>query len=139
MRKPLAILLAVFALVVGAVAPALANDDPLFVNMTTDEPHRAKMAIVFSRKQQERKHPVTIFLNDKGVLVGSKSKSQEFKEHQETLAAIMKDGGNVVACPMCMEHYGVKKEDLLDGIQVGSPELTGRLLFEDDDTKTLTW
>jgi sulfur relay (sulfurtransferase) complex TusBCD TusD component (DsrE family) len=97
------------------------------------------MAIVFSRKQQERRHPVTIFLNDKGVLFGSKSKSQEFKEHQETLAAIMKDGGNVVACPMCMEHYGVKKEGLLDGIQVGSPELTGRLLFEDDDTKTLSW
>jgi hypothetical protein len=60
------------------------------------------------------------FLNDKGVLVGSKSKSQEFKEHQETLAATMKDVGNVVASPMCMEHYGLKKEDLLDGIQVGS-------------------
>ena len=114
------------------------SDDPLFVNMTTDEPHRARMAIGFARKQQERKHPVTIFLNDKGVLVGAKSKAQAFGVHQEMLAAIVKDGGNVIVCPMCMEHYGVKTDDLVEGAQPGNPELTGKLLFE-DDTKTLTW
>lgn len=114
------------------------NDDPLFVNMTTSDPHRAKMALVFTKAQQSLKHPVTVFLNDKGVLVGAKSKAAEFEEHQKTLTEIINAGGVVIACPMCMEHYGVKADDLIKGIQTGKPELTGGQLFK-DDTKTLTW
>lgn len=139
MRRFLMPLLALLLLAAPLAPAALAdNDDPLFVNMTTADPHRAKMAIVFTKKQQELKHPVTVFLNDKGVLVGAKSKAAEFKEHQDALVAIMKAGGVVIACPMCMEHYGVKAEDLVDGIQLGKPELTGGQLFK-GDTKTLTW
>lgn len=114
------------------------NDAPLFVNMTTSDPHRAKMAIVFSKSQQGLNHPVTVFLNDKGVLVGAKSKAAEFQEHQKVLGEIIDAGGVVIACPMCMEHYGVKADDLITGIQLGKPELTGGQLFK-DDTKTLTW
>lgn len=131
----LTVMLASAALLAG---PAIAGDAALFTNMTTADPHRAKMAIHFTKKQQELKHPVTVFLNDKGVLVGSKSKAAEFGELQAALAAIIKGGGNVVVCPMCMEHYGVKKEDLIEGAQVGKPELTGGLLFK-DGTQTLTW
>lgn len=130
------LLAAVFA---NLPAPAMAGDnDPLFVNMTSDDAHRAKMAIGFAKKQQERKHPVTIFLNDKGVFVGVKSKNAAYTEHQTMLATIIKDGGNVIVCPMCMEHYRVKKEDLIEGAQIGNPELTGSLLFKDNG-KTLTW
>jgi len=39
---------------------------------------------------------------------------------------------------MCMKHYGVKEADLLPGIKVGNPEVTGGALFK-DNTKTLTW
>lgn len=139
MRRLLFPILALVLMAASLAPPALAdNDDPLFINMTTADAHRAKMAIVFARKQQELKHPITIFLNDKGVLVGAKSKAAEFKEHQDGLAAIMKAGGVVIACPMCMDHYGVAKDDLMDGIQPGNPKLTGDRLFE-DDTKTLTW
>lgn len=138
--KRLLIPLVALLVLVAPVAPSAQadDDDPLFVNMTTSESHRAKMAIVFATRQQQRKHPVTIFLSDKGVMVGAKSFANDFKEHQDMLAAIMKSGGKVIACLMCMEHYGVKKEDLIDGVQIGNPELTGDLLFE-DDTRTLTW
>jgi sulfur relay (sulfurtransferase) complex TusBCD TusD component (DsrE family) len=139
MKKLLLSLLALMLLAAPLAPAALAdNDDPLFVNMTTSDPHRAKMAIAFTRKQQELKHPVTVFLNDKGVLVGAKSKAAEFKEHQDALAAIIKAGGVVIVCPMCMEHYGIKADDLIEGAQIGKPELTGGQLFK-DDTKTLTW
>ncbi len=139
MKRFLLSLLALILLAAPLATSARAdNDDPLFVNMTTSEPHRAKMAIVFAKKQQDLKHPITVFLNDKGVFVGAKSKAAEFKEHQEALAAIMKAGGVVIACPMCMEHYGVKVDDLIEGVQIGKPELTGDQLFK-DDTKTLTW
>ncbi len=37
-----------------------------------------------------------------------------------------------------MKHYGVETTDLLPGIQVGKPELTGSALFK-DGTKTMSW
>ena len=54
--KALQSLLVVVALLVGGgIAPAFAGDtDPLFVNMTTDDAHRANMAITFGKAQMER-------------------------------------------------------------------------------------
>ena len=122
-----------------AYVPASAGDpDPLFVNVTTEEPHRARMALVFARRQQERKHPVTIFLNDKGVALAARSKADSFKEHQGLIADMIKDGGTVLICAMCMKHYGVAESDLVEGVRIGNPEITGGALFK-DDTKTLTW
>jgi len=133
-------LLLALALFMGAIAtPAFAGDtDPLFVNLTSDDPHRANMAITFGGNQHERGHPLTIFLNDKGVLIGSKANSAKFADHQKALAELMSKGAAVIICPMCMKHYGVKESDLLPGLKVGKPELTGGALFK-DNTKTLTW
>ncbi|HRD66245.1 MAG TPA: DsrE family protein [Candidatus Competibacter sp.] len=129
-----------FALVVGgAVNPTFAgNDDPLFVNLTTDDAHRANMGISFGKSQLERGHPLTIFLNDKGVLIGSKENATKFADHQKMLGELASKGAVVLVCPMCMKHYGVKEADLLPGLKVGNPELTGGALFK-DNTKTLTW
>jgi sulfur relay (sulfurtransferase) complex TusBCD TusD component (DsrE family) len=112
--------------------------DPLFVNLTTDDPHRANMALTFSRNVLERGHPVTVFLNDRGVNVGAKVRAKQFAAHQEMLGEMMKQGATVIACPMCMKHYGVKESDLVNGVKIGHPELTQGALFA-DDTKTLTW
>jgi len=133
-------LMLVLAFLLGGINTLVLADgpDPLFVNMTSDDAHRAKMAIGFSKAQQGRGHPVTVFLNDKGVLVGSKENAAKYADQQKTLSEIMSNGGAVIMCPMCMQHYGVKQADLLPGIQIGNPELTGNALFK-DDTKTLTW
>lgn len=128
------------ALTVGSLTtPALAGDaDPLFVNMTTDDAHRASMAITFGKAQMERGHPLTVFLNDKGVFVGAKSNAAKYEEQQKMLSEIISKGGVVIACPMCMKHYGVETADLLPEIQVGKPELTGAALFK-DNTQTMSW
>lgn len=112
--------------------------DPLFVNLTSDQEHRSNMAIGFSQAQMERGHPITIFLNDKGVLVASKNNAEKYKEQQAILTAILKKGGVVIACPMCIKKYGVAPSDLLEGIKVGNPDSTGAALFQ-DNTKTLSW
>ena len=112
--------------------------DPLFVNITTDDAHRANMALTFSKSQFARKHPVTIFLNDRAVTIASRANSERFKIHQEMLTAFVKDGATVIVCPMCMKHYGIKEADLIDGMKIGNPELTGGALFQ-DGTKTLSW
>lgn len=122
-----------------AVSPAFAGDtDPLFVSATTDQPQRAEMALMFSKHQLDRKHPVTIFLSDRGVLIASKASGKKFKEQQELLGKLIAAGATVIACPMCMDYYGVKEADLLPGVKVGSAELIDGTLFK-DNTKTLTW
>ena len=133
-------LMLAFALVIGNIAaPAFAGDtDPLFINLTTDNSHRANMAISFGKNQLERGHPLTIFLNDKGVFLGSKSKAAKFGGQQKMFSEILGKGAVVLVCPMCMKHYRVKESDLLSGLKVGNPELTGGALFR-DNTKTLTW
>jgi sulfur relay (sulfurtransferase) complex TusBCD TusD component (DsrE family) len=134
-----AFLLVVALMAGGLTTTALAGDtDPLFVNMTTDDAHRANMAITFGQAQMERGHPLTIFLNDKGVHVGAKSNAAKYGEHQKMLEEVLSKGGVVIACPMCMKHYGVKESDLLPGVQVGKPELTGAALFK-DGTQTMSW
>ncbi|WP_373504505.1 DsrE family protein [Aestuariivirga sp.] len=120
-------------------SPALAGaTDPLFVNMTTDDSHRARMALNFSINQQKRGHQVTIFFNDKGVLVASTKNATSFSEQQTMVAEFQAAGGTVLVCPMCMKHYGVSEADLLPGAEVGNPEKTGEALFQDNG-KTLTW
>lgn len=139
MRFLSALLLGLALIVANISAPAFAaNADPLFVNMTTDDPHRASMAIVFGKNQLERGHPLTVFLNDKGVFVGSKANAAKFAEQQKMLAEVLGKGGAVLVCPMCMKHYGVKESDLLPGLKVGNPDLTGGVLFK-DNTRTLSW
>lgn len=140
MKKRLSTLTLIAALsLAGAAHPALAgNADPLFINLTADEAHRVSMALSFGAKQQALGHPLTLFLNDKGVLVGAKANARQYPEQQKAIAEILAKGGMVIVCPMCMKHYGVKEEDLLPGLVVGKPELTGGALFK-DNTKTLTW
>lgn len=138
--KILARLFLLIALALGAIAPpAMAGDtDPLFINLTTDDQHRANMGISFGKNQMERGHPLTIFLNDKGVLIGAKANAAKYADHQKTLTDLIARGASVLICPMCMKHYGVTEGDLVPGVRVGNPDLTGAALFR-DNTKTLTW
>ena len=133
-------LLLALALSIGMIAtPALAGDnDPLFVNMTSDDLHRADMAIFFGGNQYEHGHPLTIFLNDKAVRIGSKTNSRRFSEQQKALTQLMDKGASVLICAMCMKYYGVREADLLPGIKVGGPNLTGEALFK-DNTKSISW
>jgi len=114
------------------------SSDPLFVNLTSDDLQRATMAITFGKNQLERGHALTIFLNDRGVFVGSKTQAAKFGAQQKALSEIMSKGATVLICPMCMQHYGLKESDLMPGLKVGKPELFDETLFK-DNTRTLTW
>ncbi|MEQ1742689.1 MAG: DsrE family protein [Candidatus Nitrotoga sp.] len=133
------LLLALTLIVGGVASPAFAGDaDPLFINLTTDNLHRATMGVYFGKEQFDRGHPLTIFLNDKGVLIGSKAKSAKFSVHHKVLTELINKGAAVHICSMCMSAYGVKEKDILPGIKISSPELTGTALFK-DNSKSLTW
>jgi predicted peroxiredoxin len=128
--------LLMYSLVASA---ALAGDkDSLFINATSDDPHRAEMALVFAKNQLERQHPVTIFLNDRAVNVVSKANAALFKEHQALLTKLVAGGANVLVCAMCLKHFGVAESDLMAGVKLSNPELVDAALFA-DDVRTLSW
>jgi predicted peroxiredoxin len=96
------------------------------------------LAINFSKHMSGRGHPLTIFFNDRGILVASKGSGERFKEQQAALAELAKAGATLLACAFCMKYYEIKETDLLEGIQVGNPQATGDALFL-DNTKTVAW
>jgi predicted peroxiredoxin len=128
--------LVLFLLATLAAFPARAAD-PLFVNLTSDDSHRAYMALAFSQKVLEAGHAVTVFLNVDAVKIAAK-KAAKHKDNQALLSALMKGGATVLACPHCVEHAGMKQGDLLDGVRMGTPELTQGALFE-ANTRSLSW
>ena len=112
--------------------------DPLFINLTTDEMHRSTMAINFGKHHSANGHPLSIFLNDKGVILGVKAGSEKYAAQQKELTEIISKGGLVIVCPMCLKQAGYTEADLIAGVKLGSPKLTGDALFK-DGTKTMSW
>lgn len=140
MRPCLTTTLACFlALLVWFPVPVRAGDtDPLFINMTTDDAHRSGMAIGYGANQFKRGHPLTIFCNDKGVLVAARTRAANYPDQQKMLTGLAASGATVLVCPTCMAHYGVKEADLLPGLKVSTPESTGQALFR-EGARSLSW
>ena len=96
------------------------------------------MAINFGKHHSANGHPLTIFLNDKAVILGVKAGSEKYAAQQKELSDIISKGGLVIVCPMCLKQAGYTEADLIAGVKVGSPKLTGDALFK-DGTKTMSW
>ena len=124
-------------LLLGAAFPAGAAEagKKLFINLTSDDGPRAAMAIGFGTKLlQDKKMPVTIFLNVEGVRLANKNIAQ-CKASQELLRTFIQHGGRVVICPMCMQNVGgMDKDDLISGVTMGGPDVTWPALFDDNVT-----
>jgi predicted peroxiredoxin len=131
------VLLLLVALLGAAVALPARAADALFVNLTSDDSHRAYMALAFSQRVLEAGHPVTVFLNVDSVKIAAK-KAAEHKDNQALLSALVKGGATVLACPHCVEHAGMKPGDLMDGVKMGTSELVQGALFA-SGTRSLSW
>lgn len=127
----------VFVLAVSLPASSAAND-PLFINLSTDEINRSTMAINFGRHHFSNGHPLTIFLNDKAVMLGVKAGSSKHSEQQQALSEAISAGALVIMCPICLKQAGYSEADLLAGVKLGGPKVTGDALFK-DGTKTMSW
>ena len=115
-----------------------APNDPLFINLSTDEVNRASMAINFGKHHAASGHPLTIFLNDKAVMMGVKAGSAKFADQQQALTEVINTGALVIMCPMCLKQAGFTEADLIPGVKLGGPKITGDTLFK-DGTKTMSW
>ncbi len=137
--------IAAFMLLVGGFAamfgpaPAFAGkDDPVFINLTSDDAHNVVMAFTASKHMSEAGHPATLFLNGKAVLMLNKNMSTMYGEQQKELKEMMGKGITVIACGHCVKHLDLKDSDLLEGVKIGTPAIMNETLFK-DNTKTLSW
>jgi predicted peroxiredoxin len=133
-------LLVALLLLVGSFPSTLlaGENDPLYINLTTSDSHRIKMALAQGGKMLKLGHPLTIHLNDKGVFLAVKSQSKRYASLQAKLKELAGQGAKIIVCPMCLKHHRQSKDDLLSVVELGTPELVSEVLFK-DGTKTLTW
>jgi len=137
------------ALMIGITAPAAQAADAakpgLFVSITTDDTWAATKAIMFAHKKALKNgfDPVAIWLNVRGVYLADKKRPSHthglMKQNiQEMLQAFIKDGGTVYMCQACSKAAGLKLEDYIDGVKMGSADVMLGLLAN-PNVKTLTW
>lgn len=114
------------------------STDPLFINLTTDDSARSTMALTFGKHHFANGHPLSIFLNDKAIMFGVKAGADKYPSQQKEIAELVSKGGLVIVCPMCLRNAGFTEADLLPGVKLGGPQVTGEALFK-DGTKTMSW
>ncbi len=125
--------------------PAFAEEQKTgaFISLSTDDTCRAFMALGISNKMITKGHPVTIFLNISGVNLAAKRIHQprhpfNNKSVNEMLQGLIKSRAKVIVCQMCIKRYGLKKEDLMDGVVVGNPDITIPAML-DKNVKVISW
>lgn len=122
----------------------LSTDNPsLFVNLTSNDPWRAGMAINFAQNSLNKGHEVVIYLNIQGVNLASTKIAQPINSHngqnlQQMLKDFISQGGRVIICPSCMEQAGVSQEDLIEGVEMSSPDVIETTLYR-DQVRVMSW
>ena len=119
------------------------NPNKVVANVTTMDVNKAAMAIKFTHSIMKTKGmDATVFFNVYGVELVNKDKPSPVYPNGETieqmLVAFMKDGGKVLACPMCMKNVGgMTKSQLLPG--VASKKGAGLEVITQPDTLVLSY
>lgn len=146
MRRLSSLFLSLFIVLFVFAGQARADEDEsmgLFVNLNTMETGAAGHALHFSGKMMKRGHPVTFFLNEKAVLFASKSTplgnfGMSKKTIREMLSGLVDKGAKVIVCQVCARMNGVSESDLIDGAQLGNPDLVSSYLF-DPKYQVISW
>ena len=117
----------------------------LFINLTTDDTWAASKALFFGHERilKAGYRPVTIWLNVRAVYLADKRRAPArlnptTPDIHALMRAFIADGGQIVACQACARVAGLTKEDLLEGVIMGSPDVVLPALMG-PDIRTLTW
>lgn len=123
----LAVLLLAIALAFSPLKGAAAEETTLFVNMTTDDPWTAHMALNYAQQVQSMGHPVVLFLNVRAVRLANKAlpdgeADADAKAARQALQAMIANGATVYVCGMCTKKAGMTEADWIDGVKPGGKE-----------------
>lgn len=141
------ILFAVTMLFSPMAADAEDGKGRLFVNLTTDDTWSAAKAIMFAhQKSLKSGRDTAIWMNVRAVYLADKKRpshihglmAENGTSIQDMLTAFIADGGNVIMCQACSKAAGLKLEDYIEGVEMGSEPVIEGWLFSPDVT-TLSW
>jgi predicted peroxiredoxin len=134
----------------ASVPPGHAHDDltgalaspenhPLLLHMTTGESWRGATGLEFARAMLKIGHPVAVFLNLDAVRLALRTGEQEKKASmpqvpREIIADLISGGALVLIC----QEFGFKLDDIVPGVQLGSPGYLENFVFA-DNVRTFTW
>ncbi len=96
----------------------------LIINLTSDatiDPHSSLMGLHLGQNALQNSLEVTVFLNVHGVkLMAAEADTISFREENlhAVLQSIIAEGGQVIACPHCMEAHNIQQDDLLEGVTI---------------------
>jgi predicted peroxiredoxin len=113
------------------------SSDPLFVNLSTDDNHKANMAIALSKEMLKQGHPVTIYMNSAAVQIANKN-NPRYAMQQKKLSEFISKGGTALVCPVCEQFLHISQADLIPGVQLSNANAVSQALFR-ENTKTLSW
>ena len=100
----------------------------LFLNLTGDDVWSNQMAFGYANKVMDQGHEVVVFLNVRAVKLAHRSIPQPVEPQRgltarEELTALMERGARVFLCPSCTVQAGMSRDDWIDGVVAGGPEL----------------
>jgi predicted peroxiredoxin len=138
----------------ASVPPGKAHDDltgalgspenhPLFLHMTSGDSWRGATGLEFAGAMLKIGHPVAVFLNLDAVRLALRTGEQEKKASmpqvpREIIADLIRGGAIVLICQPCLTEFGFKLDDIVPGVQLGSPGYLEHFVFA-DNVRTLTW
>ncbi|MCS7265624.1 MAG: DsrE family protein [Armatimonadetes bacterium] len=129
---------AIFASLMWLNAQSAKRDGTLFLNLTSDEPWRAEMAINYATQARKLGYDVVVFLNVRGVFLARKEPLTDLVKAQEQLKTLMALGSKVYVCPSCSKRAGIKpRADWIDGAIEGSHETIELQMAP--NTKVMSW
>src|SRR5258705_9362983 len=119
------------------------QDHPLLIHMTTGDSWRGAMGLEFAQAMLKSGHPVAVFLNLDAVKLAVRTGEQEKKPAmsqipRDIIADLIREGAIVLVCQPCLSEFGLKLDDVVPGVQLGSPGYLENFIFA-DNVRTLTW
>ncbi len=102
------------------------SETDLLITLTAHENDENNVTIAFTMgvKAIEKNHRTEIMLLSNAVHVAEKGYAEKidigapFSPIDELLKTFLDKGGKLKVCSSCMEHNGVKEEDLVEGAEV---------------------
>jgi sulfur relay (sulfurtransferase) complex TusBCD TusD component (DsrE family) len=110
-------LITIFCTTLLAPGAETENTNYLIVNLTSYTTPGSRKAIDYAKAELQKGRPVIIYLEEDSVRVAAKSNARHFKDQQQHLAELMKNGAIVAVCPHCLKYYHLRDSDLLPGVQ----------------------
>lgn len=101
--------------------------DGVFIHISSglENPHKVLMALTMALKMSED-HDVYVYLDINAVnIVLNNSKSIEmgkFEPSKILIDKVLKNGGKIAACPLCLEVANKTQFDLMKGIKIANKD-----------------